>query len=309
MAFDIIRDYAWTSIPKNSGLRLEAPSALVTSYELEESQLRAFVSGYINIFNASSEDPMKFYDQLYKVKSGNGSADGPTRYRFPYFGDNFRSYVNNYADTFSQISNRGAHFAGAKQVQDAGTIADEVIGLGAAVQQVGNPTLATQFENIASIGDAAAKQVLNAAGINSPNFEFRIPRASNPGEYPGTYVEHPMFYQYANTDSGVEITFILANTVDRKDIERNQKLIKIIMEESRPERGSAIEMTFPRIYEIKVPGLRYIRWAFLANASFNLLGQRRTIDDKIVPEAYGIALTFQSLTIEVANFIERAEMV
>ncbi len=307
--FDVVKDYAWTSIPKDSELRLEAPSALVTSYELEESQLRAFVSGYINVFNESSQDPMKFYDGLYKTKSGNGSASGPTKYRFPFFEDNFRSYSNNYADTFSQISQRGAQFLGAEFVNAGANIVDEFIGLGATVQQVGNDTLSTQLEKVAGTVDEGANKVINnLLGGKQGNFKFRVPRANNPGEYPGTYIEQPMFYQYANTDSGLEVSFVLANTVDRGDTAKNQELIKKLIEESRPRRGSALEMTFPRIYEIKVPGLRYIRWAYLANAAFNLLGQRREIDDKIVPEAYGISLVFNSLTIESENFIERAGM-
>jgi hypothetical protein len=309
MAFDIIRDYAWTSIPKNSGLRLEAPSALVTSYELEESQLRAFVSGYINVFNASSQDPMKFYDGLYKTKSGNGSAEGPTRYRFPFFEDNFRGYSNNYADTFSQISQRGAQFVGASFINAGANIVDEFIGGVATGMQVGNDTLSTQLEKVYGAVDTGANTVINEImGGGSKDFEFRIPRPSNPGEYPGTYIEQPMFYQYANTDAGLSINFILANTIWEGDTEKNQELIKKLIEESRPRRGSALEMTFPRIYEIKVPGLRYIRWAYLANAAFNLLGQRREINNKIVPEAYGISLVFNSLTIESENFIERAGM-
>jgi len=305
---DVVADYAWTSIPKRAPLRAEAPNALVTSYELEESQLRAFVSGYVNVFNEGSKNPMKFYDGLYKTKSGNGSAEGPTRYRFPFFEDNFRGFSNNYADTFSQISQRGAQFLGADFVNSAGNIVDEVIGLGATVQQVGNASLATQFEKVAGTLDDRANAVLDKFDAKAQNFQFRLPRANNPGEYPGTYIEHPMFYQYANTDAGLEISFVLANTIDRGDRERNQELIKKIMEEARPRRGSALEMTFPRIYEIKVPGLRYIRWAYLANAAFNLLGQRRQVNNKITPEAYGISLVFNSLTIEPANFIERAGM-
>ena len=140
------------------------------------------------------------------------------------------------------------------------------------------------------------------------DFKFRVPRANNPGEFPGTYIEHPMFYQFANTDTGLQVSFVLANTIWEGDIDKNQELMKKLIEESRPRRGSALEMTFPRIYEIKVPGLRYIRWAYLANAAFNLLGQRRDVGGKIVPEAYGISLVFNSLTIESENFIERAGM-
>ena len=248
--YDVVKDYAWTSIPKNSGLRLEAPNALVTAYELEESQLRAFVSGYVNVFSRSSDDPMKFYDGLYKTKSGNGSSDGPTRYRFPFFEDNFRGFSNNYADTFSQISQRGAQFMGAKFIEDGANIVDEFIGLGGAVQQVGNDVLATQYEKTAGKVEAAADKFIQNFG-GKKGFEFKVPRANNPGEYPGTYVEQPKFYQYANTDAGLEVSFVLANTIDRGDIQKNQELIKSIMTEARPERGSALEMTFPTLDTVR----------------------------------------------------------
>ena len=138
--------------------------------------------------------------------------------------------------------------------------------------------------------------------------QFSHPNFPNPGEFPGSYVETPKFYQYAQTDGGVSINFVLANTINEGDIEKNQKLIEKIIEESRPRRATAIAMSFPRIYTVEIPGLRYIRWAYLAQAAFNLMGQRRIIDKRIVPEAYAITLTFNSLTIETANFLEEAKM-
>jgi len=50
--FDVVKDYAWTTVPKESRLRQEAPVANVTSYELKESQLRSFVSGWVNVGDA-----------------------------------------------------------------------------------------------------------------------------------------------------------------------------------------------------------------------------------------------------------------
>ena len=105
--FDVVKDYSWTTVPKGAKLREEAPVANVISFELEESQLRSFVSGWVNVGNAASQDPMEFYNNLYKTKGE------PTNYSFPFFEDNFRSYANNYADTFSQISQRGAQMIGA----------------------------------------------------------------------------------------------------------------------------------------------------------------------------------------------------
>ena len=64
-------------------------------------------------------------------------------------------------------------------------------------------------------------------------------------------------------------------------------------------------MDFPHIYKIHVKGLRFIRWAYLDNLSFSMVGQRRLVGKKMVPEAYVCTMSFKSLTVEVANFIDQ----
>ena len=36
--YDVVKDFSWTSVPRNSELRREAPAAIVRSFELKESQ-------------------------------------------------------------------------------------------------------------------------------------------------------------------------------------------------------------------------------------------------------------------------------
>jgi len=88
---------------------------------------------------------------------------------------------------------------------------------------------------------------------------------------------------------------ILNKPSHRTDFVSNTCRIKIRM--------CPLGMTFPAIYHIEVPGLRYIEWASLDNFGVSMLGQRRKVDGVIVPEAYVINLSFTSLTIEAANFM------
>jgi hypothetical protein len=69
-------------------LRAEAPSAYITAYELQYSQLRSFVDGYMNILSpqnnagtyGNSKNPgLDFYKGLYTVKN-NAIA----RLNFPF---------------------------------------------------------------------------------------------------------------------------------------------------------------------------------------------------------------------------------
>jgi len=53
--------------------------------------------------------------------------------------------------------------------------------------------------------------------------------------------------------------------------------------------------------------LRFIRWAYLSDLSFGLLGTRRmeTAAGAIIPEGYTVSMTFNSLTVETANFVDK----
>jgi len=155
MAVNIVKDYAWTSIPTNSGYRDEAPCAFVRAFELEHSQLQQFIAGYINLGTAVGTgavhsgqtalagtaagkaigvkkpppktpfNAMDFYKNLYQSNKLIES------YNFPFFGDNIRGFNNAYDDTFSSISQRGAKFMGAKLMDMATPIVEE-IGFGSA---------------------------------------------------------------------------------------------------------------------------------------------------------------------------------
>tara|TARA_R100001594_G_scaffold79426_4_gene114090 strand:- start:467 stop:1057 length:591 start_codon:yes stop_codon:yes gene_type:complete len=121
---------------------------------------------------------------------------------------------------------------------------------------------------------------------------------------PGSFIETPKFYQYANTDQGLQISFALSNTLNDDAPLKNAEFIKEFTIINRPRREGPLGMTFPAIYHIEVPGLRYIEWAYLENFGISMLGQRRKINDVIIPEAYIITLNFISLTIEPANFMK-----
>jgi len=136
---------------------------------------------------------------------------------------------------------------------------------------------------------------------------FKMPGLQTVGA-PGNFIETPMFYQYGNTDTNLEINFVLSNTINGKEgYSKNQKFIKDFTKMNRPRRLGAIGMTFPAIYHIEVPGLRYIEWAFLANFSIGLMGARRKIDNEILPEAFRCQFSFRSLTMEAANFVDKVE--
>ena len=115
---DIVRDYDWTSVPRGSGLREEAPCAICTAHILENNQLQQFLGGYINTLETMEVQPgqdkgLKFYKGLYKT---TGPPVGT--FFFPFFTDNYRAFSNEYDNSFSSISQRGADMIGAEVIEN-----------------------------------------------------------------------------------------------------------------------------------------------------------------------------------------------
>jgi len=259
MSVNIVTDYAWTAIPKGSQLREEAPSAYVRAYKLNQAALTQFMAGYVDLgtgfFEGQGGDD--FYKNLYK-------ADEKESYFFPYFNDNFRSFSTNFANTFSNVSDRG-----------------------------GQATFADTVQSVAGQVESFAGMVSEAANA------FQ-------GKPQGSYIETPKYYQYENTDDALQISFVLSNTIEDGDAEMNLEFIKNFTKLNKPERTSVVALSFPAIYKVQVYGLRYIEWAYCESINFELLGTRRKVGNNIIPEAFRCTFSFKSLTLEPANFIDKA---
>jgi len=306
-SYDITNQYDWTSIPVGSDYRKEAPSAYVGAYQLDFSQLQQFIDGYVNISTANTIaglhaelDPgMVFYRNLYKT------TNNIANFNFPFFSDDIRQFTSEYTDTFSPISQRGAQFMGAKTIMGLGEGAESMIGgtlaLASAGANMGGNAMADKIGDLAAAGiGIAGEAIKEKTGLDMPGLQTV--------GAPGSYIETPKFYQYSNTDSALDINFVLSNTINGKEgYQKNQKFIKEFTKMNRPRRMGAIGMTFPAIYHIEVPGLRYIEWAFLSNFTVSLMGARRKIDNEILPEAFRCQFNFRSLTVEVANFVDKID--
>jgi len=277
MAYDIINDYDWTSMPKGSTLRYDTPQLFVKAYELNKNQTINRFRNYVTV--VTKTNPFEFYDKLYS------DATEPTDdyYLFPFFGDNIRSFANSFGDTFKN----GFGGTGVGQALDS------------AIQSYGGA--AVDVAQIASsvagpIGDSLKKMGFDSVG-NS------LKQLDGDGNA-GSYIETPKFYDFTSASEGpLEVNFVLSNTIDPASVEDNYNFIKHLIEKNRPNRKDSISMTPPRIYEVTLKGWRYMRWAYCSSLSVSFLGARKMIGAKIVPEGYSISMAFTSLTIEPANFI------
>jgi len=124
---------------------------------------------------------------------------------------------------------------------------------------------------------------------------------------PGALFEPPKFYQYAQDEGPVTVSFVLINTDNASDVSKNYNLVKKLINDNRFHRddGNAFIVTPPKLWSVIIPGYRAIRWAS-CGVNVSMLGMRRYFDlegsKKLVPEGYNVTLTFTPLYTEPDNF-------
>ena len=276
MTYNVVRDYDWTSVPRGSGYRNDAPRVMVTSYKLKSNQILQTISNYINIAQQAGKEGSgkTFYENMYA-----DATEKEDNFNFPFFNDNIRSMTNTFGDTFQSGVGGSGGIGGAFT-----GVVNNAIGKMGELSNIGELTTAKTAYDQAKNGqyDEAKKTMMN-------------------GGNPGTYIETPMFYQFEKSDAPLEVSFSLSNTIT-SDYDRNYDLVQLLTKINRPDRKNSIVVDPPRIYQVKVPGHRFIKWAYCSSFSVSFIGTRRIIGEKIVPEGYHINLAFTSLTLEHAGF-------
>lgn len=279
--YDVVKDFDWCSTPRGSAIRKKAPRVWVKSYKLKSNQILQMLKGYMNVAAGAGGDAKSFYDKLY------GESTTPEDdFNFPFFNDNVRSFSNTFGDTFQD------GFGGSGGI---GTTANELL----------KSALAPLAQVAGTVGaDNGLKAAGQAAGGDFSGAMDTIVGGVRKGGDPGTYIETPMFYQFEKNDGPLEVSFVLSNTIN-DDYDKNLKLVQHLTRINRPLRKNSIAVDPPRIFQIRVPGHRFIKWASCESFSVNFVGTRRLIDDKIVPEGYAISMSFKSLTLEHSGFMDQ----
>lgn len=131
---------------------------------------------------------------------------------------------------------------------------------------------------------------------------------------PGVYIEKPKAFQFAHGGDSVTFNFPLINTgwSTFDDVQRNWQLIYMLTYQNRPNRKTRDLIDPPCLYELMIPGVKYMPYAFISNMTVNFLGSRRSYYinvpsagriQTIIPDAYDISITFTSLIAESQNFL------
>lgn len=122
---------------------------------------------------------------------------------------------------------------------------------------------------------------------------------------PSAGIETAKAWQGTNAGS-FEIKFQLLNTVEDKDIEKNQALIKQLLRANMPYRINAVTQLPPVIYTVAIPGVRYSPAAVISNMTVANLGQINFINGKNIPDAFEVQLQITELIVESRQIFDAA---
>lgn len=138
---------------------------------------------------------------------------------------------------------------------------------------------------------------------------------------PGTYIEKPKFYDFQDSGDDLTVEFPLLNTGNAtyQDVVRNWQLIYLLVYQNRPVRFTRDLIEPPAIYEVSLPGIKYMPYAYISSLEVQFMGSRRPMTirfkdessggqttgtvDTIIPDGYNIQIKLKGLVAETKNFM------
>lgn len=123
---------------------------------------------------------------------------------------------------------------------------------------------------------------------------------------PGSYTETIKHYNPSGGES-YKVQFTLSNTGEFKDVQRNWELCFILTYQNRPNRRSISLLDPPVIYNTTIPGVNQLLYSYISDLQIDNLGTSRYINlpigRKLIPEAYNISFTINSLLTPTQNLL------
>lgn len=136
---------------------------------------------------------------------------------------------------------------------------------------------------------------------------------------PGTYIEKAKQFSMGDQGRQINIKFPLLNTISQSSISLNWQLLFGLIYQNKPGRVTRAIIDMPVIYEITIPGMVYMPYAYINSLTVNFIGARRLMTIKvpvatsngdnftpittIIPDAYEVEIGITGMNEETRNFL------
>lgn len=140
---------------------------------------------------------------------------------------------------------------------------------------------------------------------------------------PGVMIEKPKAFSFSGREKSYTVSFPLFNTKNYGEVIKNWQFLYLLIYQNTPNRITKDLIDPPCIYEARIPGMWYSKYAAISNMSVNFVGARREmpipvmfLEQKgstwaptkrkittIIPDAYQVSITVSELFGETQNFM------
>lgn len=278
---DVINDFQWTLSPKDA--RIDVPTIYLTEYQQNVGQLISSIIYYSKVtqsistgesgFITGPKDPSEIYRYKYfAIPTG-------FKYRFPYFSSAHTSRTSDFGYEDGQSPFNGLMNLGTSIAQYGGYRGGLLPGRNFIGEVFG------VIPNVAS----AVGGALNSLLPGKLTLE-------NPQSWTGT------------EESTYSVTFDLFNTGTIDDVKNNRNLCHILRTQQSPFRRNFAITDPVCIYDVFIPDICHLPAACMTNLEISNLGNTRQVEldgstKRIIPEAYRIKMTFESLFMPSRNIM------
>jgi hypothetical protein len=336
---DVINDFHWTSSPKSS--RQDVPSVILKEKRLTTNSLAAQLAYYgLSTTGKAGEATGTIANLLSKAVGSSA------------IGNAFTSFTGNVLTGLGQkVLGAASQFGGSGLVSGISQLLT-----GKSPQQFLNQFVGTSvstgvlapydglylteetkfvyrlpyFEDAANVISNSFTQSNPTQGLISAvgkklegmaeTAAYTMAEVSRGIDAPGIYIEKAKFYQFDGgaTANNITITFPLINTgwATFDDVQRNWQLIYMLVYQNRANRKSRELIDPPCLYEVMIPGVKFMPYAFISALKVDFKGSRRSYYinvpnanggtskiQTIIPEAYLVSMTLTCLVSETQNFL------
>lgn len=140
---------------------------------------------------------------------------------------------------------------------------------------------------------------------------------------PGVMIEKPKAFSFSGREKSYTVNFPLFNTKNYGEIVKNWQFLFLLIYQNTPNRITKDLIDPPCIYEARIPGVWYSKYAAISNMNVSFVGARREmampvmfLEQKgsswsptprkittIIPDAYQVSITVNELFGETQNFM------
>jgi hypothetical protein len=333
---NVVNDFQWTTSQKTS--RQDVPLIQLIEKRLKINSLLAQLAYYGRIANDyGGSITGDNTNQLSRLLAGNGSNgnvnDAIVNNNFQGLGESISGNTANFGNGLfgssygNNLNNTSANNFIGKLASDliSGDVLAAYDGL-YITEPTGNEYVFPYFEDIPNAVSNAFEDddqilskgygvpaLLGFAADKAEKLAYGLAGTVNVFE-PGVFIEKPKFYRFASSGDELVFNFPLINTgwSTFEDVQKNWQLLYMLIYQNRPKRKTRELIDPPSIYEVLIPGVKYIPFAYISRLVVRFMGARRSYKintpgagkiDTIIPDAYMVTIILKGLVGETQNFL------